>query len=160
MVLSFFLAFLLDLAACSSLPHAPVHQDDPVWRGRMAIFHPGPPPKQDAVSFVLGGTPNKGWLTFQSPLGQALAELTWSNSEVLLREGSNLKSIPDIQAWSQQWLGSALSPQTLFGVLQDPNAQIPNWHIERKEPQHIRITHIEPPKVQIRLIIDERPALP
>ena len=142
------------------MPRANAPSDNSVWRGRMAIFHPGPPPRQDAVSFVLGGTANKGWLTFQSPLGQAMAELTWSDSEVLLREGSTLKSIPDIPAWSQQWLGSALTPQTLFGVLQDENAQIPNWHIERKEPHHIRITRIEPPKVQIRLIVDERPASP
>lgn len=154
------LASMALLVGCSSPPLHPDGQDSPVWRGRMAIIHPGPPPKQDGLGFVLGGSAQKGWLTIQSPMGQALAELTWSDSDMNLRDGTSSKRLDDVQAWSQQRLGVALNPQILFTVLQDPNAQITNWHIERRGPHQLLITQNVPPMVQIRIIVDERPAWP
>ena len=123
----------------------------------MAIHQPGPPPQNDSVGFVLSGSEQEGWLLIQSPLGQALAELRWSGADLSFREGASIRSMQDAQPWIQRWLGASLKPSDLFRVLQDPSVEIPNWDIDRRSAQHLRLTRKEPPQIQIRLVVDERP---
>ena len=151
----FLLGMSLSLVACAT-PQRPLDVD-PVWRGRLSIQRPEPEPRQDTLQFELGGDTAKGWLTLQSPFGQSLAELTWSNQQVVWRQGERIQTLQSLEAWGQRWLGVQVTPHMLFALLQDPQATLPNWDLERRGAQQIRLIHQHAPKVQIRIWVEERP---
>ncbi|MEY4283692.1 MAG: hypothetical protein EBV20_07050 [Betaproteobacteria bacterium] len=143
------------IVGCAT-PQRP-HIAEPVWRGRLSIQHPEPEPRSETVQFELGGNATQGWLSIQSPFGQSLAELSWSPQTMILSQGGRVQSLHNLESWGQRWLGVPVSPHMLFNLLQDSQATLPSWEIERRGVQQLRLTHRQSPKVQIRIWVDERP---
>lgn len=134
--------------------------NEPIWRGRLSIQNPGPPPRSDVLGFELSGNPAVGRLILSTPLGQPVAEVSWQGSDVVLREGSSERHLNDLASWSQQRIGVALSPVRLFELMNNPTPYWPEWRIERSSPRLIRLTHLPSPTVHIRLVVDEYPDAP
>ena len=77
--------------------------------------------------FDLRGTAVQGSLTLTTPIGSTLAELQWSPTEALLKNGSGTRRYASVDALIQAATGAAIPVQALFGWLAGRDDTVPGW---------------------------------
>lgn len=141
-------------------PAAPRDATAPVdqWRGRLVVTHfTASGPSVQAGQFELGGNPQRGWLNLYSPMGQAVAELSWSAQGVIWKQSDRMQGFDRFEDWSVHWLGTSLPAQAWFDVLQGRPSPHPDWTMERPTPRRWLLIHANAPRVEIKLTVDEGP---
>ena len=149
------------LSGCALTPSTPALDSAAqleVWRGRLVVTHfTASGPSVQAGQFELGGKPQQGWLSLYSPMGQAVAELSWSAQGVIWKQSDQIQRFDRFEDWSVHWLGTSLSSQAWFDVLQGRPSPQPDWSIERPTPRRWLLIHANTPRIEIKLTVDEGP---
>lgn len=110
------MAAMLLLAGCASWRTAPVATQD-MLSGRLAIRVDATPPRALSADFLLRGTPDRGELQLDGPLGARLAQAEWEPGAAVLRSGGNERRYASLDALSTELLGESLPIAALFDWL-------------------------------------------
>ena len=142
------------LAACSTPPISPKGDNGP-WSGRLALRIDSDPPQSISAGFELQGTPTTGSLQLHSPLGNTLAQVTWSPAGAELKQGSQSVRRATLDELTTDMGGTALPVQALFAWLQGRPQAAAGWQADLSRQAEGRITaqRLQPaPSAELRLI--------
>ena len=128
------LAAALLLAACASVPRAPLGGEPPL-AGRLAIKVESEPPRNLSAAFELEGDAQRGRLALTSPLGTTLGEATWAPGQAQLKSGSEQRDYADLDDLAEQALGERIPLAALFHWLRGrPWPDAPSQPLPGGEP--------------------------
>jgi outer membrane lipoprotein LolB len=97
------------------------------WQGRMALRVLQTPVLAFSANFELEGTPKAGRLVFTSPLGTTLAKLQWNPEGAMLQANGKTENFDNLDALTQQAVGSTLPITALFAWLVGDEANQLGW---------------------------------
>ncbi|MBI5259284.1 MAG: outer membrane lipoprotein LolB [Burkholderiales bacterium] len=103
------------MAGCASTP-APVPLGDTL-AGRLAVRVESQPTRSLSASFELCGTPERGRLTLNGPLGTTAAQATWAPGQATLVTSDGRTDYPDLDTLSTEALGERIPLTALFDWL-------------------------------------------
>lgn len=124
------------------------------WTGRLGLVVESDPPQSFAGGFELTGSATTGALSLFNPLGNQVARMQWSPTEVTLADGQTVRQFTSLAALTEQTTGAALPVQALFQWLQGHPSQADGWDVDlsgfgdgkllarRKNPQPTAILRI------------------
>ena len=106
------------LAACSSVPRAPVDGD--ILSGRLSVqveTEPGATPRTVSAVFELSGNALTGRLDLTNPLGNVIAQASWAPGTVWLKTPQGTRDYADLDSLTHEVLGESLPVAALFDWL-------------------------------------------
>ncbi|WP_302173022.1 lipoprotein insertase outer membrane protein LolB [uncultured Hydrogenophaga sp.] len=119
------------LAGCASAPRLPVDAGgETVWSGRLALKVATARPQSFAAGFELRGSPQAGELLLTSPLGQTLAQVTWSPEGAELRQGDQITRRGSLDQLTTELTGTAVPVQALFDWLRGASTETAGWQAD------------------------------
>lgn len=142
------------MAACSTTALPPVGTSGP-WSGRLALRIDSDPPQSLSVGFDLHGDPTHGSLHLHSPLGNTLAQVTWSPTGAELKQGSQSVRRATLDELTTELGGTALPVQALFAWLQGRPQDAAGWQadLSRQAEGRISAQRLQPaPSAELRII--------
>jgi outer membrane lipoprotein LolB len=154
------LALLAGCAAPRPFPEPPTASTSgrtDNWSGRLSLQIESNPPQSLAALFDLRGAPERGSLVLTTPIGNTLAELTWSPDEALLKNGAETRRYESVDALVIAATGAAIPVRALFGWLDGRDERVAGWQpdlqqITRGRLQAMRETPL--PRVDLRLVFE------
>jgi outer membrane lipoprotein LolB len=119
------------------------------------------PAQSFAGGFELRGLPPAAQLDISTPLGQTVAQLTWSPGKAELKAGGQVQRYPSAEAMISTLLGIQMPPQVLFDWLSGKRSeaqQAADWQVDLSNYQDGRIIarRSQPTPALLRIIL-ERP---
>lgn len=103
------------LAGCASLEPAPVEGE--LLSGRLSVRVEGDAERSFNAAFELVGSPERGSLSLNTPLGTKVAQADWSAGQVRLRSREGESRYPDLDSLSEETLGERVPLAALFDWL-------------------------------------------
>ncbi|MEO7708021.1 MAG: outer membrane lipoprotein LolB [Caldimonas sp.] len=168
-----FAASALALAACTTIPRAPLATPSEPLSGRLSIrvdADGATPARTLTAAFELNGGPSAGRLDLSTPLGSILAQARWEPGEVVLATPRGESRFADLDALTRQALGESVPVAALFDWLHGrpwPGAaSIPastgagfvqlGWAVdlERFDDAWVTAKRDSPPPVTVRIKLD------
>jgi outer membrane lipoprotein LolB len=128
------------------------------WSGRISLKTLSIPPQQLFTSFVLQGSPEAGQLTFTSPIGTTLAEVSWNRDQAVLRQGGEVRQYPDLDTLTTVLTGSELPVAAMFSWLNGDPLSAGGWTAQLADLPRGRLQarrDTPDPAAEIRIILDE-----
>jgi outer membrane lipoprotein LolB len=168
------ISFALLVAACTTVPRAPVGGSDAL-SGRLALrveATGNESPRAFSAAFDLRGNAEVGTLGLSTPLGSTLAEARWSPAEVVLATPQGTRRFSSLGALTQEALGESVPVEAWFDWLRGrpwpgaPSAASPGapdsfdqlgWHVDlgRFAEGTVAATRASPPPlVTVRIRLD------
>lgn len=144
------------LSACAA-PTRSTSRGSSLWTGRFALTIHNDPAESWSAGFELQGSASEGELQIQSPLGQRLANLHWSNRGAELRQGDRVTQRPTLDALSTELAGGAVPVAALFDWLQGRQAPASGWEadLSRQPEGRIVARRLQPlPTAELRLVFE------
>lgn len=127
------------------------------WSGRLALQVEGDASQSFSAGFELRGAAEAGELTLLSPLGGALAALSWSPGAASLRSGGKEQSFPSLEALVAAATGAPLPVAALFDWLAGRNTPVPGWQADLSQlaDGRVRARRTDPqPSADLRIALD------
>lgn len=165
------------LVACAQAPRQPdgghpIAGLEPPLSGRLVLQVEGMPERSFAADFELRGSARQGELMLSGPLGATAARAQWAPGMARLVSLQGESSAPDLDTLAEQALGTALPIAALFDWLRGrPFAPAPTLPLDNGEPgfdqlgwqvsltrlaeRRIEVRRMAPPKVTVRLLLDD-----
>lgn len=103
------------LAGCASLNPAAVEGE--ALSGRLSVRVEGDAERSFNAAFELAGSPERGSLSLNTPLGTMVAQADWSGGQVRLRSREGERRYPDLDSLSEEALGERVPLAALFDWL-------------------------------------------
>jgi outer membrane lipoprotein LolB len=100
------------------------------YQGRIALRVASDPPQSLYAGFSLNGDAQTGDLTLNSPLGNMVAQLTWTPQSAVLKANNETKEYPSASALIENVTGTAIPLTALFDWLAGKNTVAEGWEID------------------------------
>ena len=152
------LACSLLLGGCATAPKpAPTDAAANIWSGRLALQVQDRPGDSFSAGFELRGTALAGELTLYTPMGGALAVLSWQPGQATLRSGGQVREFASADALVAQATGSPIPLAALFDWLNGIEANVPGWRADLSQLADGRVTakRFDPlPEADLRVVLE------
>ena len=152
------IAASLLLAGCATAPKpAPTDAAASVWSGRLALQVQDKPGDSFSAGFELRGNANAGELTLYTPMGGALAVLSWQPGQATLRSGGRVQQFGSADALVAQATGSPIPLSALFDWLNGAQPNVPGWRADLSQLAEGRIAakRFDPlPEADLRVVLE------
>jgi outer membrane lipoprotein LolB len=128
------------------------------WSGRLSLQVESNPPQSFAALFDLRGSPERGTLTLTSPIGSTLAELNWSPTEAVLRNGNETRRYESVDALLIAATGAAIPVRALFGWLAGRDERVAGWQpdLQQIAQGRLRVVRETPaPRTDLRIVFEQ-----
>jgi outer membrane lipoprotein LolB len=100
------------------------------YQGRLSLRISSDPPQSLYASFNLNGDAQTGGLTLSSPLGNSLAQLSWTPQNAVLKANSETKEYPSASALIEQVTGTVIPLSALFDWMAGKDTPALGWEID------------------------------
>jgi outer membrane lipoprotein LolB len=100
------------------------------YQGRLSIRIASDPPQSLYAGFSLNGDAQTGDLTLNSPLGNTVAQLSWTPQSAVLIANNETKEYPSTSALIENVTGTAIPLSALFDWLAGKNTAAEGWDID------------------------------
>jgi outer membrane lipoprotein LolB len=150
---------LVVVAGCATVPKPagpPDAQTGP-WSGRLALTVQDKPGDSFSAGFELQGDAGAGKLTLYSPLGGALAQLSWEPGSATLYTGSETRQFPSVDALVAHVTGAAIPVAALFDWLRGLDTRVAGWSADLSQLAQGRLAARRaqpPPEADLRLVLE------
>lgn len=144
------------LAACAQPPRPDSGASDH-WSGRLAVQVQDEAARSFHAGFELKGSAAAGELTLLNPLGNVIAQLTWSPGLAVLNNGSETRQSTSLSTLVGELTGSELPIDALFGWLKGEPVQATGWQADLSALTQGRLTatrHAPAPRTELRVILN------
>jgi outer membrane lipoprotein LolB len=135
------------------------------YQGRLSIRIASDPPQSLYAGFSLNGDAQTGDLTLNSPLGNTVAQLSWTPQSAVLISNNETKEYPSTSALIEQATGTAIPLSALFDWLAGIETRVMGWEVDfsqmktdqrADEPQRLVAKRTSPlPEADLRIAIDK-----
>jgi outer membrane lipoprotein LolB len=150
------------LSGCAQLPRsAPLEQlgaDRTYWTGRMSLQVQSEPPQAFSAGFELQGSPTRGELKLNSPLGTVLGLARWAPGQASLVSGNQTREFASVDALIESATGAALPLGALFDWLSGKDTRLNGWvaDLSRHPDGRIAARRLQPqPESELRVVLDQ-----
>lgn len=150
------------LSACSTL--APPANQNPeqadFWQGRLSMRAQTAGSNADVsvfnAQFELQGSAHSGSLLLLTPLGTALAEITWRRDEAQLISRGEIRRFANVDVLISELLGVDLQVDALFAWLRGQALRPQGWQVDLSQHAKGRISASKPgvPQAMVTLLIE------
>jgi outer membrane lipoprotein LolB len=100
------------------------------YQGRLSLRIASDPPHSLYAGFTLNGDTQTGDLTLNSPLGNTLAQLTWSPNSAILKANNETKEYTSASALIEQVTGTVIPLNALFDWMAGKDTPAEGWDID------------------------------
>jgi outer membrane lipoprotein LolB len=100
------------------------------YQGRLSVRIASDPPQSLYAGFSLNGDAQTGDLTLNSPLGNSIAQLSWTPQSAVLKANNETKEYPSASALIENVTGTAIPLSALFDWLAGKNTAAQGWEID------------------------------
>lgn len=146
----------LSLAGCATTRTPPVNASA-YWSGRLALQVQSEPPQQWSASFELQGSADQGEMILLSPIGIALARLSWTPQAAQLEQGGQITHGDNLSSLSERLQGTALPIAALFEWLAGRPVEVPGWQADLSGHAQGRLQaqrSLPAPAAVLRIVLD------
>lgn len=155
LVVAFIAMLSLAITGCAS--RAPsVASDADFWSGRLALQVDGRDAQSFSALFELRGDDRRGELVLLSPLGNRLAQLTWTDGHAELVSSEGRRSSSSLDALVEDVAGTPVPITALFEWLKGRPMAVPGWEADLSASAEGRVTarrHSPPPAARMRIAL-------
>ncbi|KAF1049511.1 outer membrane lipoprotein LolB [Xylophilus sp.] len=147
------------LAGCAQQPPriAAASHGGARWSGRLALQVEDAQSQSFSATFDLRGSPERGELSFFTPLGSTVARLEWAPDAATLHTDDGARSFESLDALVRHVTGTPLPVPALFRWLDGQQAVVPGWRADLSQAGTGRLTAYRedplPPAV-LRVVLD------
>jgi outer membrane lipoprotein LolB len=135
------------------------------YQGRLSLRIASDPPQSLYAGFNLNGDAQTGDLTLNSPLGNSLAQLSWTPQSAVLKANNETKEYPSTSALIEHVTGTAIPLNALFDWMAGKDTPAEGWEIDvsamkssntsAKTVQRFVAKRLSPlPTAELRIAID------
>lgn len=100
------------------------------YQGRLSLRIASDPPQSLYAGFNLNGDAQTGDLTLNSPLGNSLAQLSWTPQSAVLKANNETKEYPSTSALIEHVTGTAIPLNALFDWMAGKDTPAEGWEID------------------------------
>ena len=100
------------------------------YQGRLSLRIASDPPQSLYAGFNLNGDAQTGDLTLNSPLGNALAQLSWTPQSAVLKANNETKEYPSTSALIENVTGTVIPLNALFDWMAGKDTPAEGWEID------------------------------
>lgn len=100
------------------------------YQGRLSLRIASDPPQSLYAGFNLTGDAQTGDLTLNSPLGNSLAQLSWTPQSAVLKANNETKEYPSTSALIEQVTGTAIPLNALFDWMAGKDTPAEGWEVD------------------------------
>ncbi len=131
------------------------------YQGRLSLRIASETPQSLYGAFGISGDAQTGELSLNSPLGNAVAKLTWTPQSALLVSNNTTTSYPSTEALITTITGTALPLPALFDWLAGVRTPIEGWEVDLSNMQtldnrRLIAKRISPlPTVELRIALEQ-----
>ena len=100
------------------------------YSGRLSLRIASEPPQSLYAGFALIGDAQSGDLTLSSPLGNSLAQLSWTPQSAVLKTNNETKEYPSASVLIEHVTGTALPLNALFDWMAGKDTPAEGWDID------------------------------
>jgi outer membrane lipoprotein LolB len=100
------------------------------YQGRLSLRIASDPPQSLYAGFSLNGDTQTGNLTLNSPLGNSLAQLSWTPQSAVLKANNETKEYPSTSALIEHVTGTAIPLNALFDWMAGKDTPAEGWEID------------------------------
>ena len=100
------------------------------YQGRLSLRIASDPPQSLYVGFNLNGDAQTGDLTLNSPLGNSLAQLSWTPQSAVLKANNETKEYPSTSALIEHVTGTVIPLNALFDWMAGKDTPAEGWEID------------------------------
>lgn len=100
------------------------------YLGRLSLRIASDPPQSLYAGFSLNGDAQTGDLTLSSPLGNSLAQLSWTSQSALLKANNETKEYPSANALIENVTGTPIPLNALFDWMAGKDTPAEGWEID------------------------------
>lgn len=154
-----FIAFIamlsLVITGCASRAPAAASDAD-FWSGRLALQVEGRDAQSFSALFELRGDDRRGELVLLSPLGNRVAQLTWTDGQAELVSSEGRRSSSSLDALVEDVAGTPVPIAALFEWLRGRPMAVPGWEADLSASAEGRVTarrHSPPPAASLRIAL-------
>jgi outer membrane lipoprotein LolB len=103
---------------------------DANYQGRLSLRIASKPPQSLYASFNLNGDAQTGDLTLNSPLGNSLAQLSWTPQSAVLKANNETKEYASTNALIEHVTGTVIPLNALFDWMAGKGTPAEGWEID------------------------------
>ena len=100
------------------------------YQGRLSLRIASDPPQSLYAGFNLNGDAQTGDLTLNSPLGNSLAQLSWTPQSAVLKANNETKEYPSTSALIEHVTGTVIPLNALFDWMAGKDTPAEGWEID------------------------------
>jgi outer membrane lipoprotein LolB len=100
------------------------------YQGRLSLRIASDPPQSLYAGFNLNGDAQTGDLTLNSPLGNSLAQLSWTPQSAVLKANNETKEYASTSALIENATGTVIPLNALFDWMAGKNTPAEGWEID------------------------------
>ena len=100
------------------------------YLGRLSLRIASEPPQSLYAGFTLNGDAQTGDLTLSSPLGNSLAQLSWTPQSAVLKANNETKEYPSTSALIESVTGTIIPLNALFDWMTGKDTPAEGWEID------------------------------
>lgn len=100
------------------------------YLGRLSLRISSDPPQSLYAGFNLNGDAQTGDLTLNSPLGNSLAQLSWTPQRAVLKANNETKEYPSASVLIENVTGTAIPLNALFDWMAGKDTPAEGWEID------------------------------
>lgn len=156
-LLFFALIAMLSLVITGCASRAPAAAwDTDFWSGRLALQVEGRDAQSFSALFELRGDDRRGELVLLSPLGNRVAQLTWTDGQAELVSSEGRRSSSSLDALVEDVAGTPMPIAALFEWLKGRPMAVPGWEADLSASAEGRLTakrHTPPPAANLRIAL-------
>ena len=138
----------------------------PNYQGRLSLRIASDPPQSIYAGFNLNGDAQTGDLTLNSPLGNSLAQLSWTPQSAVLKANNETKEYPSTSDLIEHVTGTVIPLNALFDWMAGKDTPAEGWEVDlsdMKSPsadiqatQRFVAKRLSPlPTAELRIAIDK-----
>ncbi len=100
------------------------------YQGRLSLRIASDPPQSLYAGFSLNGDAQTGDLTLSSPLGNSLAQLSWTPQSAVLKANNETKEYPSTSVLIEHVTGTVIPLNALFDWMAGKDTPAEGWEID------------------------------
>jgi outer membrane lipoprotein LolB len=130
-------------------------------QGRISIRVDSEPPQSLSGAFIINGNAQNGDLSLSTPLGNIIAQLSWTPEQAVLKANGDISHFASTDILMAQATGTVLPLAALFDWLVGRDTPATGWHtdlsrINHPDSQRLTAKRTEPlPIVELRIVLDK-----